>query len=169
MAEIDRFAEFCAKLRLENGEPMVLFDEQRTMLSDYFAGVRETMILIPKKNGKSSLLAALGLYRLCEYDNVNCAIAAASRDQAMVLFDQMKGFVQRSDWLVEEREVTVLRGYREIRRGDQRNFTGLIKVSAADADTADGWLGDLAMVDELHRARSSDLYGVFRDGLGPRN
>ena len=36
---------------------------------------------------------------------------------------------------------------------------------AADADTADGVIPDLAIVDELHRHPSGALYGVFRDGL----
>jgi phage terminase large subunit-like protein len=42
-------------------------------------------------------------------------------------------------------------------------------VLAADADTADGVIPTLALVDELHRHKSADLYGVFRDGLGPRD
>ena len=36
---------------------------------------------------------------------------------------------------------------------------------AADADTADGVIPTLAIVDELHRHPSGALYGVFRDGL----
>ena len=61
-----------------------------------------------------------------------CAVAAASRDQAMVLFEQMRGFVQRSPKL---RKYHVMRGYREIRFGESsKNFTGLVKVYAADAD-----------------------------------
>ena len=31
-----------------------------------------------------------------------------------------------------------------------------------------GWEA-LALVDELHRAKSIDLYGILRDGLGPRD
>lgn len=34
--------------------------------------------------------------------------------------------------------------------------------------TADGVIPTLALVDELHRHKSADLYGIFRDGLGPR-
>jgi Phage Terminase len=39
-------------------------------------------------------------------------------------------------------------------------------VLASDEDTADGVIPTLAIVDELHRHKSSALYGVFRDGLG---
>jgi hypothetical protein len=43
-----------------------------------------------------------------------------------------------------------------------------VRVLASDEDTADGVIPTLAIVDELHR-HSSALYGVFRDGLGPRD
>jgi phage terminase large subunit-like protein len=46
---------------------------------------------------------------------------------------------------------------------------GFIKVLAADVDTADGIIVTLGIVDELHRAKSIELYGAVRDGLGPRN
>lgn len=62
--------------------------------------------------------------------------------------------------------VKVQRGYRQIR---SLADTSRIRVLAADVDTADGVRPTLALVDELHRHRSAALYGVFRDGLGPRN
>src|SRR6185436_15108635 len=43
-----------------------------------------------------------------------------------------------------------------------------MRVMAADANTGDGVIPTLALVDELHRHPSAELYGVFRDGLGPR-
>jgi phage terminase large subunit-like protein len=46
---------------------------------------------------------------------------------------------------------------------------GFVRVLAADKDTADGVIPTLAIVDELHRAKSTDLLGIFRDGLGPRD
>ena len=45
---------------------------------------------------------------------------------------------------------------------------GRIRVLASDTDTVDGQLPTLALVDELHRHRSAELYGILRDGLGPR-
>lgn len=134
------------------------------MLGDYFDGCRESLILIPKKNGKTTLLAALALFHLCTTDNAACYIGAASRDQATILYDQARGLVERSEWLADE--VDVKAGYRQIR---SRRDSGMIRVLAADAGTADGVLPTLALVDELHRHKSADLYGVFRDGLGPRD
>jgi hypothetical protein len=171
-SELNRFAEFCSTLTLNTGKKMKLETFQRKMLRDYFAGVTELVICIPKKNGKTTLLAALALHHLLTTDDADCVIVANSALQAMKLFDEARGFIQRSPEL--QKELIVLRGYREIRRRNpddpsaQKDFRGLIKVLAADADTADGWGGTLALIDELHRMKDSELYGVIYDGLGPR-
>lgn len=143
---------------------MELEEFQREMLGRYFDGAMETLILIPKKNGKSTLLAALALYHLITTPDAECVVGAASRDQATILYDQAAGFVRRSDGL--QLRVDVKRGYREMR---SRKDSGRIRVLAADVDTADGVIPTLALVDELHRHKSAGLYGVFRDGLGPRD
>ena len=161
--ELDAFARFCAALTLEDGRAMALEPFQQRMLADYFAGAVETLILIPKKNGKSTLLAALALFHLITTPDAECVLGAASRDQATILYDQAAGFVRRSPGL--EARVTVKRGYREIQC---KRDSGRIRVLAADVDTADGVIPTLALVDELHRHRSAGLYGIFRDGLGPR-
>lgn len=162
--ELEAFANFCAILVLENGSAMELETFQRSMLADYFGGATETLILLPKKNGKSTLLGALALFHLITEPDAECVIGAASRDQATILYDQACGFVRRTPGLA--RKVDVKRGYREMRN---REDSGRIRVLAADVDTADGVIPTLALVDELHRHKSADLYGIFRDGLGPRS
>jgi phage terminase large subunit-like protein len=142
---------------------MVLEPFQCEMLRDHFGGSMEVLIIIPKKNGKSTLLAALALFHLVVTESAECVIGAASRDQATILYDQAAGFVRRSSALAAR--VDVKRGYREMR---SRVHTGRIRVLAADVDTADGVIPTLALVDELHRHKSAGLYGIFRDGLGPR-
>jgi len=53
--ELARFAHFCeVHLRLEDGRPLVVEDFQKRMLADFFAGTTETVILVPKKNSKST-------------------------------------------------------------------------------------------------------------------
>jgi phage terminase large subunit-like protein len=97
--ELDAFARFCAALTLEDGRAMALEPFQQRMLGDYFAGSVETLILIPKKNGKSTLLAALALFHLITTPDAECVLGAASRDQATILYDQAAGFVRRSPGL----------------------------------------------------------------------
>jgi len=145
---------------------------QAFMLGFYFAGVRELVILISKKNGKTTLLAALALYHLLMVREAECVIGASSRDQATILFNQAAKLVSAAD--LERRPLPRVGrdpvryvGVFEIRTGYRviRFEQGLIRVLAADADTADGVIPTLAIVDELHRHPSGALYGVFRDGL----
>jgi phage terminase large subunit-like protein len=161
--DLEPFERFCGRLMLEQGSAMTLEPFQRAMLADYFAGTVETLVVLPKKNGKSTLLAALGLFHLLVTEDAEGVIAAASRDQATILYDQAVGFIKRSPGLAER--ILIKRGYRELRSARDE---GRLRVLAADADTADGVIPTLALVDELHRQRSAGLYGVFRDGLGPR-
>lgn len=132
------------------------------MLADMFAGARETLILLPKKQGKTTLMSALAIYHLLSTPDADCVIAAASRDQASIMLRQAQGFIRRSpklqaDLTVKQREIT------------HDGHGGRVRILASDVDTADGVIPTLALVDELHRHKSSDLYGVFRDGLGPRD
>ena len=144
---------------------MCLEQFQQTILSDYFAGTRETLCLIPKKNGKTSLIAAVALYHVLETDDAECVIGASSAKQAAILFNQAKGLIRRPGSPLRE-HFRVMDGYKVIRSAHD---DGTISVLAADAGTGDGVIPTLAIVDELHRHRNADLYGVFRDGLGPRN
>lgn len=134
---------------------------QRTILADHFKGARETLSLLPKKNGKSTLMGALALFHILAVPDSDCIIVAASREQAEIILKQARGFVRRSPALnsrlvLKQREIVDPVG------------RGRMVVRASDKDTVDGWLGTLGIIDELHRHKSPDLYGIIRDGLvGP--
>jgi phage terminase large subunit-like protein len=161
---LEGFSGFCSELVLESGEAFVLEPFQRRMLADYFDGVTEIVIVIPKKNGKTTLLGALALFHLWKWPEAECVIGASSRDQARILFKQAAGLVRRSRM---ESRFDVKGGYGEIRVAGVKDGPR-VRVLAADANTADGVIPTLALVDELHRHPSGELYGVFMDGLGPR-
>jgi phage terminase large subunit-like protein len=55
------------------------------MLADYFAGSTETIILCPKKQGKSTIVGALALFHLVTTPDAECVVVAASREQAGIL------------------------------------------------------------------------------------
>jgi phage terminase large subunit-like protein len=151
------FGAFCKLIGLD------LRAYEREILADYFAGTAiETVCIIPKKNGKTTLLAALALYHVYMVPDAKCLIGASARDQATLIFWQAEALVHAGGL---EEVFDVKGGYRHIRCG-----AAWIRVLAGDARTADGIGPTLALVDELHRHRSLDLYGVFRDGLrGPQN
>jgi len=162
-AELETFERFCRELILPDRTPLTLEDFQRQLLADYFDGVRETLILIPKKNGKTTTLAALAIYHLLTTPDAACYVGASSREQARILYDEAAGLIRRSEWV--DAQVKIQGGYLRILN---RSDSGFIKVLAADANTADGVIPTLALIDELHRHKTGDLYAVFRDGLGPR-
>lgn len=161
-SDLDAFDRFARRvLTVEDGRPFTLEPFQRTFLADYFDGARELVVLAPKKQGKSSILAALSLWHLLAVPFAEVIVVAASRDQAGILLRQIVGFVRRSPALqarltVKQREIV------------NDSAGGRIRILASDVDTVDGQLPTLAVVDELHRHRNGELYGILRDGLGPR-
>src|SRR3954451_16492387 len=104
-ADLAVFERFCLQLRTDQGSALVLEPFQRAMLADFFDGAIETLILLPKKNGKTTLLAALGLFHLLTTRDAEAVLAAASRDQATILYDQAVGFVRRSPGLADRVDV----------------------------------------------------------------
>jgi phage terminase large subunit-like protein len=174
---LEHFAEFCRRfIVLDNGQPFELEPFQRLILKGFFAGVTEILVLLPKKNGKTTLLSALAIYHLIYTPDAACYIAASARDQAKIMYDQACGFVERKDPTTGkllpqaaalQRAVLLRKGSREIR---SRRDSGFIWVLSGDKDTADGVIPTLALVDELHRHKDNgQLYGVLHDGLSPRN
>ncbi len=140
---LDEFREFAGELVLDNGQRMALYPEQEWMLADYFDGVRETLILIGKKSGKTHLCAALCLYHLITTPDAEVVVAATSRDQATILYDAARGFVRRTPALRDL--VDTKRGYRELRN---KADDGRIRVLVADVDRMDGALPTLSVIDE---------------------
>lgn len=90
------FRAFCRLLVLEDGSTFRLAPFQVFLLGFYFAGVTELVILLPKKQGKTTLLAALALYHLLMVPSAKCFVGASSGEQATWLYDQAAGFVLRS-------------------------------------------------------------------------
>jgi len=158
------FERFCQLLNTEDGSVLEVEPFQRRVLRDHFAGAVEEVVILPKKNGKSTLFSALALYHLENWPESEVDIGASSRDQATILFNQAAAMVARSR--LEDR-FDVKGGYRHIRL--RSGATGKMRVLAADAKTADGVIPTLALVDELHRHPSGELYGVLRDGLDGRD
>jgi hypothetical protein len=173
--DLASFGRFVRRLKLEDGSTLRLLPFQRDLLRDHFSGTRELVIVIPKKNGKTTLLAALALFHLLVVEEASVIIVAASREQAALMFDQAVGFIRRSDL---EDIFAVRSGYREIRlqgpEGPRYKTAGAGASGSrlrvlADANTADGVIPTLALVDELHRHPSNDLYDILRYGLTPRH
>jgi phage terminase large subunit-like protein len=151
--QLQRFERFCSRVL-----DLHLEDFQRLILREYFAGTRELLVLVPRGNGKTTLAAALSLYSLCTSDRPAIYCAAASRDQARLLFDQAKRFASHP--LLADR---VTPRFSELRVRD-----GFMRVISSDAPRQFGLQPTLVLCDELHAWPSDALYVALRTALGKR-
>ncbi len=60
---------------------------QRLIVTEACSGRRELLVLLPRGNGKTTLFAALSLFELLTTPDAAVYCAAASRDQARLLFE----------------------------------------------------------------------------------
>jgi len=161
---VEHFRRWAYGLTLDTGDRWEVEDFQIEIVADLFAGYRELWAIVPEENAKTTLFAGVALYHGEHTVRPWVPVGAASRDQAEILFSQAAGFVQRSRRL--QGHFRVYEGYRKIaclRTGGRG-----IKVMAADANTGDGVIPTLALVDELHRHADLALYRLWKGKLGKR-
>ncbi len=163
---MEHFRPWAAQLVLDNGANLILEPFQEAFVADVFAGFQEAWLIIPEGNAKTTLMAAMALYHLDHKESPSVPIGAASREQAATLFAQASGFIFRTRGF--RRIFSVFDGYREIRlKGRPKHEK--IQVWAADAQTADGVIPTLAIVDELHNHKNLKLYNVWTGKLEKRH
>ena len=178
VAKVARFERFCARhLRHMKGrfagQPFVLEDWQRdliagpllgTMDADGLRQYREAYIELPRKQGKSTLGAALALYLLLadgEYGGEVYSVAA-SRDQARIVFDAAKAMIGASPMLA-----AATKAYRSVIEVPE---TGSIyRVLSADADLQHGLNPSAAIVDELHVHPNLEQWEALTSGTAARS
>ena len=120
-------------------------------------------ISVARKNGKTTLAAALGLFGLIGDGEpaASVIVAANSREQGHIDFDAAAAFARQLD--PKRKNLKVLRNEIVF----QKNNASL-KVISADASTGDGLNPSMVILDELHEAVDSKLFDVLRSGQGFR-
>jgi phage terminase large subunit-like protein len=149
---------------LDNGESWDPEGFQLEIVADVFTGVEEFWVVIPEGNAKTTLMAGVALYHGDYTPTAEALLAAASRDQAGLLFNQAAGFVERSEGF--KSRFKVFEGYRRIKC---LRSGGRLQVFAADDRTGDGVIPTLGLIDEPHRARNLALVRTWRGKLAKRN
>ena len=82
---LEHFEAWCKGLILDSDGPVELEPFQRAFVEDIFAGHKVNWLVVPEGNGKTTLLAALGLYGLRFADQASIPIAASTRDQVRIM------------------------------------------------------------------------------------
>jgi phage terminase large subunit-like protein len=156
---VDHFAEYASYLVFDDGERRVPESWQLEIAEDIFEGFRESWLIVPEGNGKSTFLAQLALYGADFSESPWIPVGAASAKQARIIFDQAAGFIERTDVL--KGRFQAFGGYKLI-RSLVNGGTG-IEVFAADPKTGDGVIPyPYALVDELHRHDDMRLYRLWK-------
>ena len=154
---IDHFRAYTEPMVLDSGDLFALEDFQLAIVEDLLSGVDEMLVSMPESSGKTTLLSSIALYYADFTPDGSIVMAASTRDQALLLLGQARGFVKRTPGLSAR-----FRTYEGYRRIDSRQSGGRIQVYSADAGGGDGVIYNLALIDEVHRHRSLELFRTWR-------
>ena len=179
-SEFDHFAKFCKEHLVQSedrweGKPLILEPWQRRMMGEALAfdedGLptwRSVVIVDPRKNGKTAILAALSLYRLLtSVGRPEILLAAPSDRVAGRLFDAAARFVRRSEELSSLVRVRDHAG--EIVREDGM---GVIYRLSSDPQRLYGYNPTHVVCDELAQWSTPNLpraYAALTSGGGARS
>jgi phage terminase large subunit-like protein len=140
------FAEEC-------GMPLEPF--QRRIAKAINGPEREHVILLPRGQGKTSLLALVALHHLLTVPGPRVYVAAAAREQARILFEYARDLARRSPY---EDQIT-------FRHLELRAAGGYLRVLASDAPKVHGLTPSLAISDEGHAHADDELYIALRTAM----
>ena len=170
---IDFIQRFCRQSKGRNGgKPLKLELYELAIIAATFGFVhkidgtrkyRELILIVARKNGKSTLASAIGLYMLMADGEHGPEIVsmATKRDQAKIIWLESRRMVRKSPLLRKKAKTLV--GEITTDYND-----GSFKPLASDSDTLDGLNVSCAMFDELHAITDMNLYDVIIDGMSSR-
>ena len=160
---------FCRQSKGKHaGKPLKLELYEKVMIQAIFGivdkhGLRkyqEVLIIMGRKNGKSTLLSGLGNYGLLGDKEGGPEIDCVStkKDAAKIVFNEAKKMVKQSPYL---------RKYITSRKSDlycEKNF-GTYQPLSSDSDTLDGLNPSMVIMDECHAIKDRNLYDVMKQAL----
>lgn len=161
------------------GKSFHLEDWQRAIVANIFGWkrpdgtrrYREVLIYVAKKNGKTALCAAILLYvMVCDHElGAELYSAAASREQAALLFQHVVGMIKQDEDLSKLLKIYGGKGGSQQRTVTNESEMSAYKCLSADANTADGTSPHFAAIDELHRHKTPELADVLQKSTAARS
>lgn len=163
-AELKRFEQFCSGLRTTEDKVLKLQPFQRLALTPYFGGYPETLLMMPKGNGKTVLLAALAVYHLRTVSAPEVYIGASSGEQAQKMYREASRFARQVG-------LVPFPGYLEIRvtKDPADGYLRVLRSDRSDRGGLEGIAPTLGLVDELHAHVNEALYAAIQGALHKRD
>lgn len=154
------------------GQPVRLELWQKALLQAVFGFVdketgfrrcREFVLLVGRKNGKSTLLAGLGLYMLVGdgEGGAETYCVATKRDQARIVFSEAVNMVSQSPSLRKHLKKRKTDLYFPV-------MFGKFEPLASESNSLDGLNSHCVIIDELHAIKDRNLYDVMRQSMTAR-
>jgi phage terminase large subunit-like protein len=156
------------------GKPFVLEPWQQAIVGCLFGWkradgtrrYRESLIFVPRKNGKTPLCAGIAnyvLFRDAELGQQNVC-AAAEREQASLLYRHVAGMIRQEPEMAKRCKMFEGLGQRSVQAEH-----GFFKAVSSDAHTKHGGNLHLCIVDELHAQPNRDLVDVLKTSMASAN
>ena len=126
---------------------------------------RTAYIEIPRKNGKTPLIAGIGLYLFVADDEPGAQVfsAATKRDQAKIVWNHAAKMVRQSPALAKRIETFWGKSNMSISKTSSK-----FEPLGADADTTDGLNIHGGLIDEFHAHKTRAMFDVIDTSLGSR-
>lgn len=163
---------FCKQAEGEIGKPIQLELFQKAYIQALFGILNketntrrfnETLFLVGRKNGKTTLLSAIALYMLIAdgEGGAECYSVATKKDQAS------KSFKSACAMRTQSPEIRALLTKRRTDMYMPSTFSSFEPLSS-DSDTLDGLNSHLVIIDELHAIKDRNLYEVMKQSTSSR-
>lgn len=177
----------------DTGKPFKLYAWQRSVIMDFYGSMEcdeETgerlrkywylYLEIPKKNGKSELAAALGIYHLFADGELNAEvyICAADKENAGIVFSAAVFMLRTAPWtakMIAKGELKIIESQRKVEyrqrvrtgNGGYKWITvGKMVVLSSEAFSKHGYKPSCVIFDELHAQPNRELWDVMTFGAG---
>lgn len=172
-----RVTKFVGSLRQSKGQwagvPLSLLDWQRRLIDTVYGTLRDdgqrryrtAYVEVPRKNGKSSLAAALALYHLVADNEAGAEVylGAVDRDQASIVFGIAADMVRQHPALSKRLQIVP-----STRRIVDAKSSSVLRVIASDAAGSHGFNASCVIADEVHAWPSRELWDVLQTSMGAR-
>lgn len=153
-------------IRLEPWQKFILTTIFGWKRSDGKRRFRTAYVEVPRKNGKSILASAIGLYMLTEDGEAGSEVysAAVTRSQARIIFDVAKAMIRKEREFREYYGVEALKDVITVLETASK-FVPLSREAGAE----EGSSVHCGLVDELHRHKTREIYDILKTGTGARS
>lgn len=163
---------FCKQAEGEIGKPIKLELFQKAYIQALFGFLwrdtqkrrfNETMFLVGRKNGKTTMLSAIALYMMIAdgEGSAECYSVATKKDQASKAFKSACAMRSQSP------EIRAIVNKRRTDMYMPSTFSSFEPLSS-DSNTLDGLNAHLVIIDELHAIKDRNLYEVMKQSTSSR-